>query len=78
MPAQDTGKITKTVKCPKCGSATKSVKMANIRVNRCLTGCGIWINQTELDSKPQSRTWLEPSIGERPIGLFGFQRFFRL
>ncbi len=37
------------VKCPRCGGRLKQTQLRSSRVNRCAKGCGIWIDQQQLD-----------------------------
>ena len=37
------------VKCPRCGSRLKRSKLNRTYINRCSKGCGVWIDQHQLD-----------------------------
>ncbi len=37
------------VKCPRCGNRLKRNKLNRSYINRCSSGCGVWIDQEQLD-----------------------------
>lgn len=37
------------VLCPKCGQRTRGVALRNLMVDQCEFGCGVWINQADLE-----------------------------
>ncbi len=37
------------IKCPRCGAKLNQTQLKNSRVNRCSKGCGIWVDQQQLD-----------------------------
>ena len=42
--------LEKRIVCPKCGGSTEVVQFEKTPANRCRVGCGVWINQADLDS----------------------------
>jgi uncharacterized C2H2 Zn-finger protein len=37
------------VKCPRCGTRLKRNKLNRTYINRCSKGCGVWIDQHQLE-----------------------------
>lgn len=37
------------IKCPRCGSKLSRNRLRRTYVNRCKNGCGVWIDQQQLD-----------------------------
>lgn len=59
------------VKCPRCGERLKRNKLNRSHIERCTSGCGVWIDQSQLDQlvgtkhRYEVTNDLPPSYGER-------------
>lgn len=70
-----TKSVEKTINCPKCGTSTEIICLNKGRVNKCPAGCGIWINQSELDLDRRSKSLLASIVPDQPVGLWSARRF---
>ena len=44
------------VKCPRCGKQLERSRLNRSYINRCSTGCGVWIDQEQLDQMVGTKT----------------------
>ncbi|MEM9411198.1 MAG: zf-TFIIB domain-containing protein [Planctomycetota bacterium] len=44
------------VKCPRCGAKLNRNRLRSTSVNRCKNGCGVWIDQQQLDQIMGTKT----------------------
>lgn len=66
--------VEKTIKCPKCGTRTEIVSLNKVHVNKCKAGCGVWINQSELDLERRSKSLLSSIVPGQPVGFWRARR----
>ena len=44
------------IKCPRCGVKLDRNRLSRTYVNRCKNGCGVWIDQQQLDQLVGTKT----------------------
>ena len=42
--------FARTLRCPRCGNQLQVTRLVTTSVNRCNTGCGVWIDQANIDA----------------------------
>ena len=42
--------FARTLRCPRCGNPLHVTRLVSTSVNRCSTGCGVWIDQANIDA----------------------------
>lgn len=56
------------MKCPKCGGALNEVSFRGIRIDRCSSCSGVWLDEGELEKLAGSE---DKSVIADVLGLFG-------
>ena len=70
-------KHQKVIPCPKCGSATEISGVVSLDVHKCPVGCGIWINQSELDASRNLKSLQPSKVADQATGFWRSRMFMR-
>ena len=63
--------VATRVVCPRCGGKLKQSRLRSARINRCPQGCGIWIDQSQLDQLSGRRASRYEVESDLPAGMAG-------
>ena len=54
------------MRCPKCGMELQEIELRNVKVDKCFTCEGIWLDAGELETLVQ----MEKNLSDKVLGIF--------
>ena len=54
------------MRCPKCGMELQEIELRNVKVDKCFTCEGIWLDAGELETLVQ----MEKKLSDKVLGIF--------